>query len=117
MPACDARPNVDVPAHAKVFRFNSFVRRRIGENGFGMDASLVGEGTESSNILCNNRSVTHVYYLILSSSTYIVERHTDLHSICYEILYLAECNKVVLRLDIVGIRDVHSSDQATKRLA
>ena len=39
-----------------------------------------------------------------------------MHSVGYQILHLPQRSKVVLGLDVVRVRNVHSGDQAAERL-
>jgi hypothetical protein len=43
--------NVNESGHAKIFRLQNLVRRRVVENSFGMDASFVGESRITSHIV------------------------------------------------------------------
>lgn len=61
-----------------------------------MDAGLVGEGAEARDR--------------------VVERDRDLDGLGDEVLELAEHGEVVLALDVLGVDDVHASDEATKGL-
>ena len=48
--------------------------------------------------------------------TYIVKRHANLNSVGHKILDFTQSNKIVFGLDIFRIRNVHSGNEATKRL-
>jgi len=79
VPAGQAGGEVDVTLHAKVGRVNNLVGGRVGENGLGVDTSLVGEGGETGNV--------------------VVEGNVDLDRVGDQILNRLELVEIVLALE------------------
>lgn len=67
----------------------------VVQNGLGVDASLVSEGTVTSDV--------------------VVEGHSNLDSISNNVLNITNSLEVVLVHDVALVSSVHASQQTTKR--
>jgi hypothetical protein len=110
VPACQARRKVDIASQAKIGRVENLICAGVVEDGLGVDASLVGEGTEASNG--------------------VVEGGVNLYSLGYHVLnlqkvrknscgycdatYLLEHVELILALDILRACNHHASQEAAK---
>lgn len=75
VPTSQARSEVDVSAHAEIRGVNDFVGAGLVQNGLGVDAGLVSEGTEAGDG--------------------VVERDVDLDGLGDEIFNLLELVELV----------------------
>ena len=76
-----------------------------------MDSGLVREGAKAGDVIvaaCQAR-------LRRSGQRNYAQWNLDLDCLGDEVLDFSECGQVVLRLDILGVRNHHSSDKAAKR--
>lgn len=95
VPACQTRGKVDVSRHAKVFGIDDLVGAGVVEDGLGVDTGLVGESTETGDV--------------------VVERNVDLDGLGNEVLNVLELLQPVLALDVVAVGNHHTGHQTTKR--
>jgi hypothetical protein len=78
-----------------VGRVDDLVGGRVGENGLGVDTSLVGKGGETGNV--------------------VVEGNVDLDRVGNQILNRLELVEIVLALDVIAVGDNHASHETTER--
>ena len=88
VPAGQTRGEVDVSRHAKVFRVDDLVGAGVVEDGLGVNTGLVGEGTETGDV--------------------VVERNVDLDGLGNEVLDVLELLQPVLALDVVAVGNHHT---------
>lgn len=86
---------MDVSGEAKIGRVDDLVGARVREDGFGVDARLVGEGAEPGDV--------------------VVEGDVDLHGLCDKILQVPELVELVLAHDIVAVGDNHAGHETAQR--
>src|SRR5699024_9523004 len=67
----------------------------VVQDGLGVDTSLVGESTETGNV--------------------VVERNVDLNGLSNEVLNVLELLELVLALDVVAVGNHHTGHQTTER--
>ena len=85
---------MDVSVDAEVGGIDDFVRRRVGEDGFGVDASFVGEGAEAGDG--------------------VVEGDVDGHGFRDKLFDLLDLLELVLADDIVAVGGDHARHQAAE---
>lgn len=95
VPAGQTRCEVNVSRHAEIGGVDNLVGARVVQDGLGVDTGLVGEGTETGDV--------------------VVEGNVDLDGFGHEILNLLELMELVLALDIVAIGGHHTGHQTTER--
>ena len=95
VPAGQTRGEVDVSRHAKVFGVDDFVGAGVVEDGLGVNTGLVGEGTETGDV--------------------VVERNVDLDGLGNKVFNVLELLQPVLALDVVAVGNHHTGHQTTKR--
>ena len=101
-------PNGDVSAHTEICRVEDLVSGRVGKDSLGVNTSLVGECTESSNVVV---AIISSFRFYTGES---LQRNRDLDSLGDEVLDLSEHGEVVLGLDVFWVGDHHSCNQTTK---
>ena len=84
-----------ISGKTKICRVDDLICGWVGQDGFGVDTSLVGESTETSDI--------------------VVEGDIDLNSLSNEVLQVAELVKLVLGEDVVPVGYDHTGHETTKR--
>jgi hypothetical protein len=75
-----------------------------------VNTSLVGEGTESSNVV-----VAVHQLLVLRVDRPSLQRDRDLDGLCDQVFDFSEHREVILGLDVFWVGDHHSSNETTKR--
>lgn len=95
VPSSQTGGDVDVAGHAEVGGVDDLVGGGVVEDGLGVDTGLVGEGTETSDV--------------------VVEGDVDLDGLGDELLNVLELVELVLAHDVVAVGDDHAGHQATKR--
>lgn len=95
VPASQTRSEVNVTGHAEVGGVDDLVSAGVVEDSLGVDTSLVGEGTETGDV--------------------VVEGDVDLNGLGDEVLDLLELLEAVLALDVLGGGDHHTGHQTTER--
>lgn len=95
VPAGQTRSEVNVAGHAKVGGVDDLVGAGVVQDGLGVDTSLVGEGTETSDV--------------------VVEGDVDLNGLSNEVLDVLELLELVLALDVVAVGNHHTGHQTTER--
>ena len=95
VPASQARSEVDVTSHTEVGGVDDLVGAGVVENSLGVDTGLVGEGTETSDV--------------------VVEGDVDLDGLGDQVLDLLQLLEAVLALDVLGVGDHHAGHQTTER--
>jgi hypothetical protein len=95
VPASQTRGKVDVTSQTEIGRVENLVGAGVVEDGLGVDAGLVGEGTETRDG--------------------VVEGSVDLDGLGHQILNLLDHVKLVLALNVVGGRHHHSGQETAKR--
>lgn len=95
VPAGKTRCEVHVAAHAEVLRVDDLVGGGVVQDGLGVNAGLVGEGTEAGDV--------------------VVKGDIDLDGLGDNVLKLLQLLELVLGLDVVAVGDNHAGHQATKR--
>jgi hypothetical protein len=88
-------PNRDVAGKTEVLRLEDLVRAGVVEDGLGVDASLVGEGTVPGDR--------------------VHEGDVDLDGLSDQVLDFSEHGEVVLGLDVFGVGGIETGDEATER--
>lgn len=94
VPTSQTGSEVDVAGHAKVGGVDDFVGAGVVEDGLGVDTGLVGEGTETGDV--------------------VVEGDVDLDGLGDEVLNVLELLKLVLALDVVAVDSHHTGHQTTQ---
>jgi hypothetical protein len=101
-------PDRDVSAHTEIGWVEDLVSGWVGKDSLGVNTGLVGECTESSDVVV----------AIISSFQYpangSVQRNRDLDGFGDEILDFSEHGEIVLGLDVFWVGDHHSCNQTTK---
>lgn len=95
VPASQSRGEVNISGHAKVSRVDDLVCARLVEDGLGVDTSLVGEGTETGDV--------------------VVEGDVDLDGLSDKILNLLELVELVSGGDVVVAVDDHTGQETSER--
>lgn len=95
VPAGQSRGKVDVSGEAKISRVDDLVGARVREDGFGVDARLVGEGAEPGDV--------------------VVEGDVDFYGLCDKILQVPELVELILAHDIVAVGDNHTGHETAQR--
>jgi hypothetical protein len=88
------REGIEIERKTYVGRVDDLVGGRVGENGLGVDTSLVSEGGETGNV--------------------VVEGNVDLDRIGDQILNRLELVKIVLALDVIAVGDNHTGHETTE---
>lgn len=94
VPAGQPVGEMDVSLHTEIVWIQYFVGGWICQNGLGVDAGLVGEGTETRD--------------------WVVEGDVDLDGVCYQILNVSDLVQLVFGLDILWGGHNHTSHQTTQ---
>lgn len=95
VPASQSRSEVNISGHAEISRVNDLVCARLVEDGLGVDSGLVGESTETGDV--------------------VVEGDVDLDGLGDEILNLLELVELVSRGDVVVAVDDHAGQETSER--
>ena len=95
VPSGQPAGKVDISSKTEICRVDDLVCGWVGQDGFGVDTSLVGESAEASDV--------------------VVEGDVDLNSLSNKVLEVAELMKLVLGEYVVPVGDDHTSHEATKR--
>jgi hypothetical protein len=110
----------DVSAHTKVLGLQDLVRRRVGKDSLGVNTSLVGEGTESGNVVVavpqanDPDQPIHSPDTVSPESWYNLQGNGNLNGLGDQVLDLSQHGQVVLGLDVLRVGDHHPRDQSTK---
>ena len=106
--ASESLPDRDVSAHTEIGWVENLVCGWVGEDSLGVNTGLVGEGTESSDVVV---AIISSFRRLAKDS---LQRNRDLDSLGDEVLDLSEHGEVVLGLDVFWVGDHHSCNQTTK---
>lgn len=103
----------DVSSHTKVGGVEDLVGGRVGKDGLGMDTSLVGEGTETSDVVVAGQQIISFYNTDRIGMN--LQRDLNLNGLGNEIFELSEHREVVLALNILRVGNHHSGNKTAKR--
>ena len=107
--ASESLPDRDVSAHTEIGWVEDLVSGRVGKDSLGVNTSLVGECTESSNVVV---ATCQLEFLLHESMS--LQRNRDLDGLSDDVFDFSEHGEVVLGLDVFWIGDHHSCNQTTK---
>lgn len=103
----------DVSSHTEVGRVEDLVGGRVSKDGLGMNTSLVGEGTETSDVVVAGQQVISFYNTDRIGMN--LQRDLNLNGFGNEIFELSEHREVVLALNVFRVGNHHSGNETTKR--
>lgn len=103
----------DVSSHTEVGGVEDLVGGRVSKDGLGMNTSLVGEGTETSDVVVAGQQVISFYNTDRIGMN--LQRDLNLNGFGNEIFELSEHREVVLALNVFRVRNHHSGNETTKR--
>lgn len=113
VPTSQSVTDRDVSGHPEVGRVEDLVGGGVGKDGLGVDTGLVGEGTETSNVVVadNRLSASKPWTRIAVN----LQRNLNLNGLGNEVFKLSKHREVVLSLDVLRVGNHHSGDETTKR--
>lgn len=94
VPARQTRGEVDIAGHAEVSGVDDLVGAGVVQDGLGVDAGLVSEGTETGDV--------------------VVEGNVDLNSLGNKVLNVLDLLQLVLALDVLGVGNHHTGHETTQ---
>jgi hypothetical protein len=104
-------PDRDVSAHTEIGGVEDLVCRWVGEDSLGVNTGLVGECTESSNVVV---AISQSWFQLAEDRAMDIQRNRDLDGFGDEVLDLSEHGEIVLGLDVFRVGDHHPGNETTE---